>query len=285
VLQRSKSAIVIVLVGIIPAILGGPIFAAAFTAIGLAAYYEFLAMCGIADTPVGRVGYLSIVAFASVALLTRDPAAISGVLAFGVFAPLIRALLLPVSADNLVEWALTAAGTMYLGLPVFAAISLRQHEGLSGMQWVNDLADMLNPGDTPTGAGMGWFLFVLLVIWLSDTFAYLVGKQFGRNKLIPHISPNKTVEGAIGGLTAAAITGALCAWAFGMDLHPAAGFGLAAAIAVAGMLGDLAESLIKRQVGVKDSGNLIPGHGGIFDRIDALIFGLVIAWIALPWLG
>jgi len=285
VLQRSKSAIFIVLIGLVPAILGGPIFAAVFTGIGLAAYYEFLAMCGIANSPMATVGYISIVAFASVALLTRDPAAIAGALVFALLAPLVRTLALPVSADNLVEWALTATGTLYLGLPVFAAITLRQHEGASSFQWVNDLADVLVPGDTSTGNGMGWFLFVLLVIWLSDTCAYLVGKQFGRNKLIPHISPNKTVEGAIGGLTAAAITGAVCAWAFGMDLHPAAGFGLAAAIAVAGMLGDLAESLIKRQVGVKDSGNLIPGHGGVLDRIDALMFGLLVAWIALPWLG
>jgi phosphatidate cytidylyltransferase len=284
VLQRSKSAVVIVLVGIVPAILGGPIFAAVFTAIALAAYYEFIAMCGYAESPLARIGYLSIIGFASVPLLTDSRSAFTGVLLFGLVAPLIRSLGQPVSSDHLQEWAISAAGTLYLGLPAFAAITLRLHEGVADQNWVNGMADFLTSGSRQTGVGLGLFLFVLLVIWLSDTFAYLIGKQFGRNKLIPHISPNKTVEGAIGGLTAAAITGAICAWAFGLPIHPAAGFGFGAAIAVGGMLGDLTESMLKRQVGVKDSGNLIPGHGGVFDRIDALVFGLLIGWVLLPWL-
>jgi phosphatidate cytidylyltransferase len=284
VLQRSKSAVVIVLVGIVPAILGGPIFAAVFAAIMVAAYFEFITMCGLGDSMVARIGYVSIVAFASVPLLTGNVAAFQAVLVFALFAPLAWSLREPIDSSRLTEWAVTAGSSLYLGLPAFAGIDLRQQEGNASQSWVNDIADLINPDTSITAAGLGWFLFALLVIWLSDTCAYLVGKQFGRNKLIPHISPNKTIEGAIGGLVAAALTGMFCAWFFGMDIHPATGFGLGAAVSVAGMLGDLIESMIKRQVGAKDSGTLIPGHGGIFDRIDALIFGVLIVWIAVPWL-
>jgi phosphatidate cytidylyltransferase len=284
VLQRSKSAVVIVLVGIVPAVLGGPIFAAVFAAIMLAAYFEFIVMCGLGESSLARIGYISIVAFASVPLLTGNVAAFHAVLIFALFAPLIWSLTMPIDSTRLAEWAVTAGSTLYLGIPAFAGIDLRQNEGNSTLSWVNDIADLINPDTSVTAAGLGWFLFALLVIWLSDTCAYLVGKQFGRNKLIPHISPNKTIEGAIGGLVAAALTGMLCTWVFGMDIHPATGFGLGAAVAVAGMLGDLVESMIKRQVGAKDSGTLIPGHGGIFDRIDGLIFGVLTVWIAVPWL-
>lgn len=282
--RRSRSAVVIVAVGILPALIGGPIFAAVFTAIAIAAYYEFIVMCGQVDSALTKIGYVSIVGFASMPLLTESTGAFAAVLVFALFAPLIRALSMPIESSRLQEWAITATGTLYLGVVTFAAITLRMHEGASDRVWVNDVSDFLSPASRQTGAGLGWFLFVLLVIWLSDTFAYLIGWQLGRNKLIPHISPNKTVEGAIGGLTAAAITGAVCAWAFGMGIHPAVGFGLGAIVSIAGMFGDLVESMLKRQAGVKDSGSFIPGHGGMLDRIDALIFGLLVTWIALPWL-
>jgi phosphatidate cytidylyltransferase len=284
VLQRSQSSIFIVIIGIVPAILGGPIFAAVFTGIMIAAYYEFIAMCGLAESPLAKIGYISILAFASIALLTDSTSAFNAALAFAIIAPLARAILEPIDASLLNEWAIAAGATLYLGLPAFAAITLRGTEGSSSRQWLNDISDWINPENTVTASGLGWFLFALLVIWLSDTFAYLIGRQFGRTKLIPHVSPNKTVEGAIGGLVAAALTGMLCVWLFGLDIHIAAGFGLGAAVAVAGMLGDLIESMIKRQVGVKDSGSLIPGHGGIFDRVDGLVFGLLVVWIAVPWI-
>jgi phosphatidate cytidylyltransferase len=111
----------------------------------------------------------------------------------------------------------------------------------------------------------------------------LTGRTFGRRKLIPHISPNKTWEGLIGGLALGTITSVLCAWLFGLDIN----YGLAAlaglTLAVVGVFGDLTESLIKRQAGVKDSGALIPGHGGMLDRLDALLFtfpaGLFVAYL------
>jgi phosphatidate cytidylyltransferase len=106
----------------------------------------------------------------------------------------------------------------------------------------------------------------------------LVGRIVGRRPLIPRVSPNKTVEGAVGGLVGAALTGALAVRLFGLDLPVGVGLSLGAVIGVVGQLGDLAESLLKRQAGVKDSGNLIPGHGGMLDRIDALLFSFALGW-------
>lgn len=284
-LQRSRSSVFIVIIGIVPALLGGPVFAAVFAAIMIAAFYEFISMCGIGETQAARIGYLSILFFASVALLSENPATVHGALAFAIFAPLASSLVEPVDANRLSEWSLAVAATMMFGVPTYAAINLRGSEGLSSQSWINDIADVANPDNTLTGIGLAWFLFALLVIWVTDTFAYLVGKQIGRTRLIPHISPNKTVEGAIGGLTAAAVTGGLCVSLFGMDIGVAAGFGLGAAVAIAGMVGDLIQSMIKRQVGVKDSGSLIPGHGGVYDRVDGLILGLLVVWIASPLIG
>jgi phosphatidate cytidylyltransferase len=113
---------------------------------------------------------------------------------------------------------------------------------------------------------------------LADTFAYLVGSKAGKHKLSPVVSPNKSKEGFGGGLVAAAATGALLFWLFGMSPHWGWGFLFGAIIAWVGLYGDLAESVLKREAGVKDSSNLIPGHGGMLDRIDALLFTFVAGW-------
>jgi phosphatidate cytidylyltransferase len=125
----------------------------------------------------------------------------------------------------------------------------------------------------PLEAG-SWRLCLLLAIAiLADTFAYFVGSSMGRHKLAPLVSPNKTVEGLLGGLAG----GVLAAWAvcsFGLPelpLGPALALGLLTA--ASGTVGDLAESLLKRWAGVKDSGTLFPGHGGMLDRLDSLLFG------------
>ncbi len=121
-------------------------------------------------------------------------------------------------------------------------------------------------------------LVVILITWLSDSGAYLVGRSFGRRQLIPVVSPKKTVEGLAGGLVAAALTGALGVALFGLDVSWIYGLLLGIAIGVIGVVGDLAESILKRQAGVKDSGTLIPGHGGMLDRIDALLFTFTAGW-------
>lgn len=116
--------------------------------------------------------------------------------------------------------------------------------------------------------------------WFGDTFAYLVGRAVGRTKLCPQLSPAKTVEGAVAGLLAPA---GFCAWwgtAFlELDLAPAAILG--ALLGLAGIIGDLAESVLKRWAGVKDSSNLLPGHGGILDRFDSAFFAVPLLHYAL----
>jgi phosphatidate cytidylyltransferase len=125
--------------------------------------------------------------------------------------------------------------------------------------------------------GIFWSLLTFLCIWASDAGAYFVGKAFGRTKLWPSISPNKTIEGAVGGLVIAIITAILIAYFCSewLDYGHAVLIGLIAA--VAGQLGDLMQSAYKRFRGVKDSGNLLPGHGGVLDRTDSwlIVFPLV----------
>lgn len=120
--------------------------------------------------------------------------------------------------------------------------------------------------------GRWWLLFLLVVIWSNDTFAYFTGKKIGKHKLAPIISPKKTVEGAIGGIAGGAMAGLLLVHFSGMDSDPLSTILITIVIGLVAMAGDLAESLLKRGAGVKDSGTIIPGHGGVLDRIDSLIF-------------
>ena len=119
---------------------------------------------------------------------------------------------------------------------------------------------------------MGWVFFLLLVVFGGDTAAYYVGKRFGRHKLSPNISPGKSVEGAYGGLLGSVLAGVLFElfWPLGCSLNMATG--LAVTMAVFAQFGDLFESMLKRSAGRKDSGSLLPGHGGVLDRIDGLLF-------------
>lgn len=131
-----------------------------------------------------------------------------------------------------------------------------------------------------SGFGDGMYLILLLLIieWLTDSGAYFIGSSFGKHKLAPTVSPKKSVEGAVGGI-AVAVVAALIFNIF-TDLA-SVGFLLVVAVvvSVAGQLGDLCESALKRWAGVKDSGNLIPGHGGILDRFDSLFFAAPVAYL------
>jgi phosphatidate cytidylyltransferase len=116
-------------------------------------------------------------------------------------------------------------------------------------------------------------LFLFLIVWGCDSFAYYVGKTFGRHKLAPVVSPNKTWEGTVGGLIGATLIGAVAgAWWLAPELGPVRGAAAAAVASSAGQVGDLVKSLWKRGAGVKDSGTFLPGHGGFYDRIDSLLF-------------
>lgn len=114
---------------------------------------------------------------------------------------------------------------------------------------------------------------VFILIWLNDTFAYIVGKSIGRNKLFERISPKKTIEGFLGGLVFA-VAGAYVISIYLKLMPPAYWMGTAAILVIFGTMGDLVESKFKRDAGVKDSGNIMPGHGGILDRLDSIIFAI-----------
>ena len=125
--------------------------------------------------------------------------------------------------------------------------------------------------------GLSLLLWVFLVTWATDIGAFFAGRRFGKRKLAPSISPNKTVEGLLGGVVAAALFGA--AWVWGTNLNPTFIL-LAPLLAVAAQGGDLFESRMKRQAGVKDSGNWLPGHGGLLDRLDGLVPVAVLTFAA-----
>ncbi|WP_413527104.1 phosphatidate cytidylyltransferase [Marinilactibacillus psychrotolerans] len=119
----------------------------------------------------------------------------------------------------------------------------------------------------------------LLIIWSTDTGAYLIGRKFGKNKLAPLISPNKTIEGSIGGIIIAMIVSVIYLLLFPTNWPILLMLPLVVGLSIAGQIGDLIESAIKRHFGTKDSGNILPGHGGIFDRFDSLLFVLSVIFI------
>jgi phosphatidate cytidylyltransferase len=177
--------------------------------------------------------------------------------------------------------AASAFGFAYIALPLAMLVQLRQ-------QW----------------AGAFLILYLLLVVWSGDIFAYFIGKAIGRHLMAPRISPKKTWEGAIASLVASmAIGGSLFYYSspvsaaflqWGLIQRRDGMFGLekpamlpilvlTAVLNIAAQLGDLVESLIKRGAGVKDSGAILPGHGGMLDRIDALLFAAPVLWIWAAW--
>lgn len=149
-----------------------------------------------------------------------------------------------------------AYGVLYLGWPALLLIWLR---------------------DGDSGVGLSWTILVFVVAWASDVMAFLVGSLIGGPKLWPRYSPNKTWSGFVGGLIAGSVAGWLVATCLPLGLpDPAWGFALGLAGALATMAGDLWESALKRRFGVKDAGGLIPGHGGLLDRVDGLMFAAVV---------
>ena len=162
--------------------------------------------------------------------------------------------------------AFTRAATMmfaplYVGLPLGALVWIHAHHGAGPTTWL------------------------IAVIAVSDSAQYYSGRAFGRRKLAPAVSPAKTVEGAVGGLIVVAIAGGLLAPSLLPEVSPVVAAGLAELLALFGIAGDLFESLLKRSAGVKDSSQLIPGHGGVLDRIDSHLFAAPIFYLFLRYVA
>ena len=160
------------------------------------------------------------------------------------------------TADGLRRIAGTMLAVLYLGAGTGAILSIRMTWGLTALIWF------------------------LVVVKCTDMGAYFVGSAFGRHKLIPWLSPHKSQEGLAGGLAAGTLAGALAAWVMKMDSFPilwAAGAGLI--VSVAGQFGDLCESLLKRSVRAKDSGEVVPQFGGLLDILDSPLLSAPVAWV------
>lgn len=158
------------------------------------------------------------------------------------------------------DWAFAVTSGLYLGIAGEHFLLLRQ-----------------------LPAGERWLLLTLTGTWLADSGAYFVGSRLGRHKMTPTLSPKKSWEGLIGGVVVGGLLNGLVALLFGLPYIHGAMLGLLGA--TIGTLGDLSISMIKRQVGAKDSGHLIPGHGGVLDRLDSLLFAVITGYYYITWIA
>lgn len=279
--RRALSAVVLIPIVIALVFFGGWVaFAAAALALFIAAY-ELNGMFthkGLHPlTSLSVVLGLDFLLAAMLYALNGDPLTPLTLIGLGLSALIIISfawlMLTRKTLDGiLVDWGLTLAAALYLGWPLAFFLLLR------------------GPTLGTNTAGFWWLLALFFMVWANDTFALLTGHYFGRTKLSPLISPAKTWEGFFGGLVFTVIA----AFVFTIVLpsvfyHPLGvpwyhAVILGVLVAVASTVGDLAESLLKRGTGVKDSGTIVPGHGGILDRMDSLLFAVLVVFFYAAFL-
>lgn len=276
--QRSISAIGIVLFAAIPAFVGGYLFAVAMLIIGVIGIHEMTqALTSAGYRPFAWLSLMAGSAFLIVAAFNSSNDALAWLVLLFLLLTLTAVVVLGQTEGTIVNWSLCCGAVLYVAVPLFFAIALRATKGDSSQNWSTTVAGSFG---TPA-LGLAWVGLVISVTWLNDTAAYLIGRQFGRTKLVPRISPGKTRVGAVAGLFAGMLTGVLAAWLFGVPIAFWVAGGVGLVLALAGQIGDLAESVIKRSLGIKDMGTLIPGHGGVLDRVDALLFTFPVAFLLL----
>lgn len=241
---RLISAMVLIALTATALYVGGYVFAAVVGAVFAGAYREWETMVSRAPlTPAGMV-LIGLVA-------------VSG-LVYPLWGPLGTAAVIALA--SVVAIAMRGEGVLWriLGLVIYGAIII---------------AALAMRGDTLAGVWAGVYLGT--VVWMTDSAAFFTGRQIGGEKLAPDISPSKTWSGALGGLALGTGAGLLI-WLVATDSPWWIGLALSAAISVLGQLGDLGESALKRHFRIKDSGDIIPGHGGLMDRLDSLTFGVLL---------
>ncbi len=227
-------------------------FAALAALASLLAAHEYFGLAeALGEKPFRLMGYAwALMALLSVWLPERIPpvlVAVTGALAVGVLALFSKMDL----ARVLGAVATTAFGSLYLGVLPGCMLALKELGG---------------------ARGTGFVLLACTAVWAGDSFAYYGGRLLGRHKLAPRVSPKKTWEGAIIGAIGSLAAGAVAPLTYFKGLPIAHALIIAAVVSVIGPLGDLFESALKRGAGVKDSSSLLPGHGGVLDRLDSLLF-------------
>ena len=247
---------------------GDEVFALGLAVLGVIALGELYTLMERVRPPA-LAGFLTLVALLAAALYGEQRQVIM-VLVAAFPVTFFLALARPRRAN--VSWAIAATlfGVLWIGLPMVHAI------------WLRDLG-FEQDGET-VGTGMGLVFDVLIATFVGDTFAYFVGRAYGRTQFAPLISPNKTLEGLVGGV----VGGTLAFWCAGLYQDWLTGWDallIGFLVAIAAPIGDLFESLIKRDLEVKDTGTLFGAHGGVLDRLDAVLFTIVVGYYAAVGLG
>lgn len=248
---------------------GGALFAAGLGLVAAIGYWEFANMLRAAgNRALGRAGAMAAFAFPAVMLYGGFWAA--SLYATGLLMGLSGLAIATVELEErpLLAAAVSVFGVFYLGGLLSLGVPLREGWFLSAPS-MEETQDRL--------ARTLFFFFPVLITWTADTAAYFGGRRFGRRQLAPRISPNKTKEGAAWALVAATAAAPIysrwvlpSSWSF--EVGPSVAFGLA--VGVFAIVGDLVESALKRECGVKDASNILPGHGGVLDRLDSLLWAI-----------
>lgn len=273
--ERAISAAVLAPVLLVVLAIAGPVLALAVTLVSaIAALEVFRLLRGTGSAPFAGLGTMLAVVIVLDAAFPEFLEA-SGLLlgAIGIVLVGVAAFTKPDPHDGLQSWMATIFGALYVSL-------------LSFIIRLGHAAPMIPEGSplSVIGAERGWILLLVLAVWSYDTGAFLVGRAIGRTKFLTHISPSKTVEGLVGGVVASTVV--VAAVLYGLGQNPLHALLLGPLTALAAQAGDLAESVIKRAAGAKDSGNLIPGHGGMLDRVDSFIFAApVMTLYVLAFIG
>lgn len=253
------------------AIIGGVLwFGPWWATLGLAALVAVLAASEVAglSRAVGAPVPVLMVSVAAAVVCAAVPVGMASgdVMAVVLLALVVGAGLVtlgggPPAPAAITRAAVTVMAPLYVGLP------------LGAIAWIQIIY------------GPRFVIFLLATIALSDSAQYVTGRAAGRHTLAPAVSPAKTIEGAVGGVVVAAVSGATLGPMWGGVASPLEGLALGVVLAAAGIAGDLFESLLKRSAGVKDSSALIPGHGGALDRIDAYLFAVPVYVLFLRYVG
>lgn len=259
--DRLLSALVVVPVLLLVLFVGEPLIAAAVVLAVILAAFECFGLLRSAGYTV--LPLLGIVLAVCVVIDAAAPAELRGssvlLAAVGLTIVGMGAFTLPDPRVGFGAWMATTFGALYVAQLGFV---IRLGSAVPPL-----------PASAPLHglhADRGWILLLVVGVWAYDTGAYFAGRQFGREKFLTHISASKTYQGLLGGLIASTIVTAVMLWALGQNL--ALAIPLGPLVGLAAQAGDLAESMLKRAANAKDSGSLIPGHGGILDRVDSFLF-------------